>query len=57
MRFTKKTWYIAHNGLDVVHYGDIEVGDVVTGQPMFETFDNEPEWRDRLKDLGVEPEE
>lgn len=53
----ERTYYIAHNGNDVMHYGIIEVNQTVsTGQTELETFDNKENWEARLLELGVELE-
>jgi len=50
---TEKTYFIAHNNSDIIHVGIVEAGqDVVTGQPEFETFDGEVNWKLRLDELG-----
>lgn len=57
MKVTKKTWYIAHNNADTVHYGLCEKGtNLDTGQPELEKFYNESEWLERLKDFNIIPE-
>ena len=54
----KKTWYIAHNEMDVVHPGFIDTGQTVTtGQPVLETFESEIAWIARQIDLGIPQEE
>jgi len=50
-----KTYWIAHNRKDVVHYGYNEPpAKMETGQPYLEEFDNEEDWEARLRQLGVE---
>lgn len=47
-------FWIAHNGSDVVHYGEESVGaTVATGQPHLEKLADRGAWMDRLFDLGV----
>lgn len=55
----KDTWFIAHNGAEIVHYGFVEVGKSLnSGQPIIEEFDDEEEWRNRLlNDFGVVPDD
>ena len=49
---TKTIWWIAHNNVDVFHFGQIYEGqNLTTGQPFFETFDNKNEWDDRIEEL------
>ena len=50
------TWWIAHEN-DRVAYGYAETGSVFTSLSSWETFDNETEWKARLLELGVEPQE
>ena len=54
---SKKYW-IAHNDSDVVHYGELDIGNVVsTGQSNLESFDTEQSWIDRLDNFGIDPNE
>lgn len=51
-----QTLFIAHNGGDVVRYGQVEAGKrISTGQPNLETFGagDRSAWLDRLEKLGV----
>lgn len=49
---TKTIWWIAHNNVDVFHYGQIYEGEnLTTGQPFFETFDNKIDWDNRIEEL------
>jgi len=49
---TKTIWWIAHNNIDVFHYGQIyERQNLTTGQPFFETFDNKIDWDNRIEEL------
>ena len=49
----KKCWFIA-NGPSV-HYGELEAGqEIVTGQNALTIYDNELEFVEKLKLLGVE---
>ena len=51
------TYYIAHNNQDTFHTGYFNEGEAVsTGQPYFETFDNETDWLSRCAELGIELE-
>jgi len=48
-------YYLAHNSVNVFHYGMLTEGQVVTtGQPELEYFDTEQELIDRLIGLGQE---
>jgi hypothetical protein len=52
------TWFICRNEDNtVIHYffnpANNQVG---TGQPIIEEFDNEADWLERLKELGITPE-
>lgn len=50
-----KTWFIAHNGMDVFHCGECEAGSVVsTGQKFLETFEYEIAWIARQIELGIQ---
>lgn len=54
---TQTTWWIAHNGDDIIHDGVITEGQrVSTGQPNLETFDNRRDWEDRLMVLENTPD-
>lgn len=54
----KDTWFIAHNNVDVFHYGFAEIGKALdTGQPILEEFDNEVDWLDRLSELNISTED
>ena len=54
---TETVWYIAHNGGSIIHPGIAYEGcQVTTGQPYFETFNNETDWLVRLTELGYQPE-
>jgi hypothetical protein len=54
----KKTWYIAHNEMDVVHCGEVEAGQsLTTGQPVLETFESEIAWIARQIELGIPQED
>jgi hypothetical protein len=48
-------WWVAYNeSKSIIHYGKTEIGQVtVSGQPLFEIFDNELDYSKRLTDLGV----
>ena len=51
------TYWIAHNSNDVIHFGEVEVGQVVTtGQPILEDFTDREAWKTRLLELGVDPD-
>ena len=52
----RPTWWIAHENGKVAH-GYVEIGSVFTPLSSWETFDNETEWKVRLLELGVEPQE
>lgn len=46
-------YFLAHNGVDIFHYGKLELNEeVITGQPNLEFFDNENDLSQRLSDLG-----
>jgi hypothetical protein len=48
-------FYLAHNGIDVFHYGSLQENQIVTtGQPFLEYFELEQELIDRLLELGQE---
>lgn len=48
------TYFIAHNGKDIVHYGSYEEGQAFnSGQPIIEKFDDENLWIERLTELGI----
>jgi hypothetical protein len=48
-------FYLAHNEIDVFHYGSLQEGQIVTtGQPFLEYFETEQELIDRLLALGQE---
>lgn len=50
-----KPFYLAHNGLDVFHYGELSEGQVIiTGQPFLEFFKTKSAQELRLKQLGYE---
>ena len=51
-------YYIAHNGNDIVHYAQVADDEIfISGQPIIEEYENETEWINRLKELGVEYEQ
>jgi len=51
-------YFLAHNGLDVFHYGELVEGQVLeTGQPNLEYFDTLQELKDKLFTFGVEYQE
>jgi len=46
MTVTRETdiWYVAHNGVNVYHYGSLPAGaPLITGQPHLEEFATEAE--------------
>ena len=46
-------YYLAHNELDIFHYGILIPSQVVaTGQPYLEIFDELDEFNERLLELG-----
>jgi hypothetical protein len=46
-------FYLAHNGINIFHYGSLQPGQVVTtGQPNLEYFEFEQQLIDRLFALG-----
>ena len=48
-------FYLAHNEIDVFHYGSLQEGQtVVTGQPFLEYFEIEQNLIDRVLELGQE---
>jgi hypothetical protein len=48
------TYFLAHNAIDVFHYGELLEGqEITTGQPNLEYFDNLDELKQRLLTLGV----
>ena len=48
------TYFIAHNGSDIVHYGSYEQGQAFdSGQPIIEKFDDKDLWVERLTELGI----
>ena len=50
----KDTWFIAHNGIDVFHYGFSEKNTSIdTGQPILDQYDNELEYQVALGVLGI----
>jgi hypothetical protein len=57
MKVDKNTWFIAHNGIDVFHFGFVPKGTQLdTGQPHLETFDNEEEYLVRKQELNINEE-
>jgi hypothetical protein len=51
--------FIAHDGVDVVHFGEVVGGqNISTGQPELETYEahERDAWLARLLALGVAPE-
>jgi hypothetical protein len=54
MTVTEDTWFIAHNGIDVFHWGFVPKDTQLdTGQPHLETFDNEEDWLTRKVELNI----
>ena len=54
----KDTWFIAHNSVDIFHYGFVEKDKALdTGQPILEEFDTEEEWLVRLSELNIDIED
>lgn len=53
------TWFIFRNEDNtVIHYTFVNANhEIATGQPIVEEFDNEADWIERLKELGITPEE
>jgi len=50
----KDTWFIAHNGVDVFHYGFSEKNTCIdTGQPILDQYDNELDYQVALGVLGI----
>lgn len=48
----QEKYYLAHNELDIFHYGILIPSQVVaTGQPFLEIFNTEQELTDRLDEL------
>lgn len=48
-------FYLAHNGVDVFHYGALQEEQIVTtGQPFLEYFEEEQGLIDRIMELGQE---
>ncbi len=48
-------YFLAHNELDVFHYGKLEDSQIVeSGQPYLEYFTSEGFLKDRLRELGQE---
>ena len=48
-------FYLAHNEVDVFHYGSLQEGQTVTtGQPFLEYFETEQGLIDRVLELGQE---
>lgn len=49
------SYFLAHNAIDVFHYGELLEGQVITtGQPNLEYFDTLDELKERLLSFGVE---
>lgn len=50
-------WFIAHNGSNVFHVGNVaSCNEMVTTQPIMETFELEQLFVDRCADLGIDAE-
>jgi hypothetical protein len=48
-------FYLAHNEIDVFHYGNLQANQTVTtGQPFLEYFETEQGLIDRVLELGQE---
>jgi len=48
-------FYLAHNEINVFHYGSIQENQTVTtGQPFLEYFETEQDLIDRVLELGQE---
>ena len=54
----KDMWFICRNeDLTVIHYFfNPANNEMDTGQPIVEEYDNEADWLERLKELGITPE-
>lgn len=53
--FTETLYVICHNGADVVHPMKVEAGaNLTTGQPYYEEYSTEEEWKSRLSELGYQ---
>jgi hypothetical protein len=51
---TSPKWWIARTGTNIIHYGRAKKGQVVTtGQATLEQFNNEHDWKNKLKALGI----
>jgi len=53
------TWFICRNEDNtVIHYFfNAANHEMATGQPIVEEYTNEADWLERLKELGITPEE
>jgi hypothetical protein len=52
------TYFLAHNSVDIFHYGELHDGQFVsTGQPNLEYFNSLDELKDRLSSFGVTGDE
>jgi hypothetical protein len=48
-------YFLAHNGVDVFHYGELLQGqEITTGQPQLEYFEELDYLKQRLINFGVE---
>lgn len=54
-----ETWWIAHNDdYSVIHYGSVEVGQIVTtGQPILDTYSTKDAWKTILAEYNIDPDE
>lgn len=51
--FTETLYVICHNGADIIHPMKVEAGaNLTTGQPHYEEYSTEEEWKSRLNELG-----
>jgi hypothetical protein len=57
MKLEKDTWYIAHNKVDVFHFGLAIAGSVITtGQPFLQKFETEEAMATKLNSLTGDSE-
>ena len=55
---SEDTWYIVYlQDETIIYYGFCPTGTRLdSGMPVVEEFDNEADWLERLKELGITPE-
>ena len=53
--FDTEMYVICHNGADIIHPSKVQAGTTLaSGQPQYEEFSSEDDWKTRLTELGYD---